>query len=171
MSPGSPRVVVAAVGSLFRHDDAAGPAAVDLARDRLGHAEVLGTLATPLELMGAWDGADLAVVVDALRSGGAGAVHVVELGPDGPPAGAAAPAPRSSSHGIGVVEVLRLSRVCGTAPQRVVLVGVTGTEFGPGVGLSPQVARAVARAADLVVAAVAGTIGPGRPGTDAAHCR
>jgi hydrogenase maturation protease len=171
VSPSPRRVVVTAVGSVFRHDDGAGPAVLDMARPCLGHVEVVRSLSSPFDLVGTWDGAELAVVVDALRAGGpAGTVHVVEVCPEEPRAPALRSS-RTSSHGIGVVEVLRLSRACGTAPRRVLLVGVTGEEFGPGVGLSPTVAQAVARAAEVVVDAVSGTIDPGQANGHAAHCR
>jgi hydrogenase maturation protease len=149
-----PRVVVAAVGSTLRGDDGAGPAVLDRARGRLGPAELLVPLATPLDLLGAWDGAELAVVVDALRTGGPpGVLHVAELGPEAGPTGGGT-ARRAGSHGLGVVEVLRLSRSLGTAPERVVVVGIAGADFSPGAGLSPAVAGAVERAARWVVDAV-----------------
>jgi len=148
-----PRVVVAAVGSTLRGDDGVGPAVLERARGHLGTAELLGPLATPLDLLGAWDGAELAVVVDAVRTeGAAGVVHVAELGPDaGPDPGAAR---RSGGHGLGVVEVLRVSRALGTAPRRVVLVGVAGVDFDAGSGLSPAVTGALDGAAQRVVEAV-----------------
>jgi hydrogenase maturation protease len=106
----------------------------------------------PLDLLGVWDGAELAVVVDAVRSGAApGTVHVVELdyGP-----GADTPAHREatgSTHGIGLASVLRLSRAVGHAPERVVVVGVEGEDFGRGTGLSPAVDAALAEAVRRVV--------------------
>jgi len=158
-----PRVVVAAVGCEVRRDDGAGPAVLAQLRGKAASVELLGPLASPLDLLGAWDGADLAVVVDAVRADGhPGAVHVVELGPEGAPGGSAPPGHRASSHGLGVVEALRLSRVLGTAPERVVLVGVAGRDFGPGIGLSPPVTDAVALAADLVTDTVHAWAGGGR---------
>ena len=150
------RVVVAAVGSEFRRDDGAGPAVLARVRGVLGDAEVLGPLTSPLQLLGAWDRAGLAVIVDAVRDDGGepGAVRVVELGvsPSDEPG---SPVRRSSSHGMGVVDAFRLSCALGTAPARVVLVGVTGECFDDGIGLSPSSSSAVARAARLVVGLVA----------------
>ena len=111
---------------------------------------VLGTLAAPLDLLDLWDGAGLAVVVDALGGGEPGTVLVVELGGALFPEAIGARAPGTSSHGFGVVEALRLAHVRGTAPRRAVLVGIVGADFAPGVGLSPSVAAAVDRAARLV---------------------
>jgi hydrogenase maturation protease len=151
------RVVVAAVGSEFRQDDGAGPAVLAWVSGALGDAEVLGPLTSPLQLLGAWDGAGLAVIVDAVRDHGGepGAVRVVELVAVSPADEPGSPLRRSSSHGIGVVDAFRLSCALGTAPARVVLVGVTGECFDDGIGLSPSSSSAVARAAQLVVGLVA----------------
>lgn len=155
MTAPPPAVVVAAVGSEFRRDDGVGPAVVALARPRLGSVRVLGSLASPLALLGAWEGAALAVIVDALvAEGPAGTVHAVEVGPADTVTGGQRAGARRGSHGIGVVDVLRLCRTQGTAPRRVVLIGVAGQDFGHGTGLSPAVAQAVSGAADLVVGVV-----------------
>ncbi|MGD0747909.1 MAG: hydrogenase maturation protease [Acidimicrobiales bacterium] len=153
---GPPHVVIAAVGNPLRRDDGAGPAVLEQLRGELGDALVLGALASPLDLLGAWDGAGLAVVVDAV--GGdvvPGEVRVVEVDlrdPQGAPTRTAATA---SSHGLGVSEALRLALALGSMPARVVLVGIGGDDFGEGVGLSPSVSAAVERAAQVVTGLVA----------------
>ncbi len=149
-----PAVVVAAIGCAFRRDDGVGPAVLGRAQADLDGVAEIGLLAAPLDLLGRWDGAALAVVVDALRGGEPGTVHVVELvtAPSRPPPGVRAPG--VSSHGLGVVEAVRLAHVLGTAPRRVVLVGVAGADFGAGPGLSPRVAAAVDAAAAVVVEVV-----------------
>jgi hydrogenase maturation protease len=78
-------------------------------------------------------------------------VHVVEL-EGGTGAGVPADRPATSStHGIGLASVLRLSRAVGQAPERVVVVGVEGEDFGRGTGLSPAVDAALADAVRRVV--------------------
>ena len=90
------------------------------------------------------------MVVDATRSGTPpGTVRVFDL--DADVAGAPGPTAPASTHGIGVVGVLRLARAVGTAPARVLAVGIEGVDFGQGVGLSPAVARAVPVAARRVL--------------------
>jgi len=148
---GAGRVVVAAVGSPFRRDDAAGPAVLDRVVAELGGVDVLGALASPWHLLGAWDGADLAIVVDAVAAGDEpGTVHVVEVDTAFSVAERGGAAPRTSSHGVGVIEALHIAVALGTAPARVVLVGVAGEDFGPGAGLTPSASRAVERAARVV---------------------
>jgi hydrogenase maturation protease len=148
---GARRVVIAAVGCEFRRDDGAGPAVLDRLRGGAGGAEVLGTLASPLDLLGAWDGAELAIVVDAVAGGAEpGELHVVEVDLGASPDAYARPASRASSHGLGVIEVLLLARAQGSAPARVVLVGIGGEDFSEGVGLSPCVSGVVERTARIV---------------------
>jgi hydrogenase maturation protease len=150
--PAPPRVVVVGIGSAYRRDDGAGVAvAEEVARICPGVIR-LGPVAEPLDLLGLWDGADLIVVADAVRSGAEpGTVQVIELsegvgtgaGPDGPPG-------TTSTHGIGLTGVLRLARAVGSAPRRVVVVGIEGGDFGNGTGLSAAVERAVPHAAGHV---------------------
>jgi hydrogenase maturation protease len=153
------RVVVAAVGNELRRDDGVGAAVLTHLGARLEGAAVLPPLPSPLGLLGAWDGASLAVVIDAAWGSDVdpGAVTVTELGSD------AGRGRRASvtTHGYGVADALRLARALGTAPDRVVVVAVAGEDFGLGSGLSPSVAHAVGKAA-RVVEGLAGTGGGAR---------
>jgi hydrogenase maturation protease len=114
---------------------------------------VVGPLDDPLDLLGLWDDAALAVVVDAVSSGcPPGTVQVIELDPAVPgPAGQRRAAGMSSTHGIGLSGVYRLARAIERAPVRVVVVGIEGSDFGQGVGLSRGVEEGVAHAARHVV--------------------
>jgi len=151
-APRAPRVVIAAVGSEFRRDDAAGAVVLDRLAGRVAGAEMLGAFASPLQLLGTWDGADLAIVVDAVAMDGApGGVRVMELDMTSPPESCDPTATTPGSHGLGVIDAVRIARALGTAPVRVTLVGIAGEDFGHGAGLTPSVRRGVARAADLVV--------------------
>jgi hydrogenase maturation protease len=156
MTAQAPLVVVAGLGSEYRRDDGVGPLVAARAIEETGVGRDIGPITDPLDLLGVWDGAGLAVVVDAVRSGAApGTVHVVDL-TDG--AGGALvradPSATTSTHGIGLAGVLRLARAVGHAPDRVVAVGVEGEDFGRGIGLSPAVGAAlpvaVRRVVDLI---------------------
>jgi len=99
-----------------------------------------------------WDDADLAVVVDAVRSGAApGTVHVVELGVGDDGGAAHLRTGATSTHGIGLAGVFRLARAVGHAPGRVVVVGIEGQDFGRGEGLSAPVKAALPGAVDTVL--------------------
>lgn len=139
----SARIVIAGIGSEYRRDDGAGPAVAErLAASSLGVGDV-GPLGEPLDLLGRWDDADLAIIVDAVRSGAApGTIELLDLNDDGTRPGGIASA-LTSTHGIGAIGALRIARAVGHAPRRVVVVAIEGAEFGAGIGLSPAVARAV----------------------------
>ena len=57
----------------------------------------------------------------------------------------------NSTHGIGLAGVYRLARVIERAPSRVVVVGIEGSDFRQGVGLSQGVEEGVEHAARHVV--------------------
>jgi len=138
---------VIGIGNPYRHDDGIGPA-VAAEIDGLGLPGVRVTVCDgePVTLLAAWEGAALAVVIDAYRraAGRPGRIRrltAAELASDG--AG-------TSSHGFGLPYALRLGRALGRQPGRLVVIGVQGTDFSAGTGLS----TAVAAARPAVVAAV-----------------
>lgn len=147
------RVVVIGVGNDFRRDDGVGWAVVRRLRERAaGRALPPGIeLATcdgdPGRLIGLWEGAALAVVVDAAHAhpGTPGRVHRLALDGDG-----LARTSATSSHGLGLGEAVRLAAALGMLPGRLVVHAVEGAEtcFGP--GLSPAVATVVDTLADSV---------------------
>ncbi len=143
-----PRVVVAGLGSEFRRDDGAGPA---VAARTVEHAPTtcdIGPLVDPLDLLGRWDRADLAIVIDAMRSGATpGTVRVLELTGTGVSSSPGV----TSTHGITLSGVLRLAQAIDQAPRRVVVVGIEGDDFGRGPGLSPAVDAAIPVAVRTVV--------------------
>jgi hydrogenase maturation protease len=147
----SRRVLVAGLGNEYRSDDGAGPAVAAYVSNAVSgvDSKVIGE---PLDLIGAWDDADLAVVVDATRSGApTGTVQIVDLGGGEDVDSSAGPV---SSHGMDLPRVLRLARAMGHAPRRVVIVGIEGENFADGVGLCPAVQQAVSEAGDLVLQVV-----------------
>jgi hydrogenase maturation protease len=150
-------VVLAGIGNEMRHDDGVGPVVARRAAwlssaPRGGFVTSLASpLNEPLDLLDDWEGDDLAIVVDAVRSGAPpGTVtltwleHLVDVVL---PTNCA----RASTHGLGVADVLRLAGEIGVAPRRVALVGVEGQDFSPGEGLSAAVEEGAARALALVV--------------------
>ncbi|HVA05563.1 MAG TPA: hydrogenase maturation protease [Acidimicrobiales bacterium] len=147
------RVVVAGLGSEYRRDDGAGSAAVAMVVQQCPGVTVVGPLDDPLDLLGLWDGAALAVVVDAVSSGSPpGTVQVVELDPVAArPTREQGASGTKSTHGIGLAGVYRLARAIERAPSRVVVVGIEGSDFGQGVGLTEEVEAGVEHAAYHVV--------------------
>jgi hydrogenase maturation protease len=143
-----PRVVVAGVGSEYRRDDGAGPAVAARTVEQSPATHDIGPVVDLLDLLGRWDRADLAIVIDAMRSGEApGTVRVLEL--TGTAVGSSPGV--TSTHGISLSGVLRLAQVIDQAPGRVVVVGIEGDDFGRGLGLSPAVTAAIPVAVQKVV--------------------
>jgi len=128
--------VVAGLGNEFRRDDGIGPLVAARVADQACAVLDIGPLAEPLDLLGRWDGADLVVLVDAVRSGAApGTIGLVdleaqlrnELDRDG--------SSTASTHGISLAGC---SDWPGRSvpPGRVVVVGIEGVDFAHGTGLS-----------------------------------
>ena len=141
------------MGNEFRRDDGAGPAVIARLRAlQPGDAGLSGvTLALsdgePGRLIDLWEGASLAVVIDAVRDTARPPGHTCRLAP-GALAGAADGA--ASSHGIGLGDTVELARALGRLPARLTVLAVVGRDFGFGTGLTAEVASAVAELVDQV---------------------
>jgi len=146
--PGRRRTVVVGVGEPMRRDDGCGPRVVRALRGRVGSdVELVERVADPTALVDLWDRAELAVVVDAMRSGAAvGSVRRLE-GEEL----ANVPGERTtSSHGLSVRDAYELGRALGRVPRRLVLYLIEAGELGHGERLSPAVDAAIGRAAVAV---------------------
>ncbi|MFC0602660.1 hydrogenase maturation protease [Streptomyces palmae] len=141
------RIAVIGVGNEFRRDDGVGPAVIAGLERRAAHrplpaeTRLSSSEGDPGRLIGLWDGAELAVVVDAAHvpGGRPGRVHRLESG--GPevwrPSGAA------STHGFGLGEAVELSRALGRTPRHLVVYAVECADTALGRGLTPAVSAAV----------------------------
>jgi len=145
-------VVVIGVGNEYRRDDGVGHTVVAVLRERLREGPPPGVaLATcdgdPARLIGLWEDAALAVVVDAAHAhpGTPGRVHRIAL--DG---NRLAPPSATSSHGLGLGEAVELARALGRLPGHLVVYAVEGADGSFGTGLSPAVAAAVPLLAEAV---------------------
>lgn len=142
-------VRVIGVGSPYRSDDAVGLLAVRRVQERLsGHPvevrEIVGDLTS---LLDAWEGADLAIVVDAVVSGGVpGTVHRFDVGETPLPATMFA----TSTHALNVAQAVELGRALGRFPHRLVLYGVEVCRLETGSGLSPEVEKALPQLVEAV---------------------
>jgi len=158
----APRVLVAGVGNVYRGDDGVGPVvAARLGPTLPSTVRTLEGIQDPLLVIEAWDGAELAVVIDAVVSTERpGTVHVLEV---------AGPLPamfrRLSSHLFSVAQVIELGHVLGRMPARLVVIGVEAADMGQGrVGLSPVVEAAVDDVVARVRVLVADHLGATREG-------
>jgi len=142
--PDAAKTVLLALGSRFRGDDAVGPWVADRLAERGLDCRVMEGAADALTLLAAWEGARLAVVIDAAVTGAApGSIHRVDLERTPLPKALA----RCTSHGLGLAEALELGRQLARLPDRLVIFAVEAKTFEPGAPLTEAVARA---AGDLV---------------------
>jgi hydrogenase maturation protease len=143
------RHVLVGVGNPYRGDDGAGPAVAERVRSHApAGVEVVTCEQEASRVIDAFEGADSAVLVDAVSSGAEpGTVHRFDAA-DGP---VPARAFRSSTHAFGVGEAIELARALGKLPASVIVYGIEGSAFAAGEGLSPAVEGAVDRAAEAVL--------------------
>ncbi|MFB8771566.1 hydrogenase maturation protease [Streptomyces broussonetiae] len=159
------RIVVIGVGNEFRHDDGVGWAVTARLAERAAARPLPpGTVlencdGDPARLLGLWEDAALAVVVDAAhaRPPHPGRVHRLTLDGTG-----TARTTTTSSHGLGLGDAVELSRVLDRLPGRLVVYAVEGADRSQGRGLSAAVAARVEEVADSVEADL--RHGPGGPG-------
>ncbi len=140
--------IVAGIGNVYRGDDGVGPVVAQRVTASMpASVHVMSEVSEPLDLITAWDGVPLAIVVDAVVSEAApGTVHELEV--HGP---LPAMFRRLSTHVFGVAQVIELGKVLHRMPQRLVVIGVEAADMTQGrLDLTPAVAAAV----DVVVARV-----------------
>jgi len=156
---GELRAVVAGLGAEDRGDDAAG---LEVARLLSWFApDGVRVYALPggrtADLLEVWEGAPLAVVVDAAVSGAPpGTVHRL----DGLAGSLLPPPDRSSTHGLTVADVIELGRALGRLPERLLVFGIEAGQVDPGRGLTPPVRAGVQRAVRDVLQSWAVPEGP-----------
>ena len=134
-------MMVIGIGNDFGGDDAAGLIAVQRLRGVVGNNVRIqeqsgdGTL-----LIESWKDREKVVLVDAALSDKApGAIHRFEV--------KQYPLPdkflRYSTHQFGVNEAIELARALQQLPRKLIVFGIEGKYFGPGKGLSPEVAQSI----------------------------
>ena len=134
------------MGNPFRRDDGAG---VEVARHlrRLvpRGVTILEHDGEPAGLLDAWQGAVDAYVIDSVRGDDPGNVHQVHLSAD---TGVATGHERGSTHALGLGDAVELARVLDRLPSTLTIIGIEGTDFTTGEGMSPEVEKAVIKVAD-----------------------
>ncbi|MBE1495663.1 hydrogenase maturation protease [Amycolatopsis lexingtonensis] len=138
--------VVLGLGNPLGGDDGIGPAVV-AALPALPGVLVVPRIADPAQLLDAWAGADPAVLVDAVRSTSPAGEILRITGEGGWPAGAG-----RGGHTLDLAAAVRLGEALGLVPRRLVVIGITGTDFVPGQELSAPVAAAIPAAVRAVLA-------------------
>ena len=142
------RVALIGVGNRYRRDDGVGPAVVaEIDRRHLPGVTCSVVGGEPTELIEAWCGAQLAVVVDALvcEPSTPGRIHRSLGEPWHQPSA-------TSTHGLGVADAVRLAEALDRKPARLVVFAVEAADVGLGLGLSSAVRAAVPALTGAVLA-------------------
>jgi hydrogenase maturation protease len=149
MSRAGKRGLVVGVGNAWAGDDAAGLLVARMVRERApAGVDVIEHEGEPTALLDMWEGARLAVVVDATSGGGTpGAIHTFDASQEELPAGFTG----TSTHAFGLAEAIAVARALGRVPERLVVVGIEGERFEAGAEPSAEVTGALERAAEEVV--------------------
>ena len=134
------KTVVIGVGNAFRGDDAVGLAVAERVRALAPELDVVVCEQEPIQLLDAWAGSDLALLVDAVSSGAQpGTVHRLDATIEPVPATVF----RGSTHAFGVADVVELGRALDRLPKRLLVYGIEGASFSAGDALTAAVAAAV----------------------------
>ena len=141
MTSEQPSIVVIGVGNEYRGDDGVGIVISRRLRAQLAAAvSVMEASGEGTHLLDAWRGAASVLLLDAAHSGAPpGTIHRFDAGTRS--------IPRAffhySTHAFSVAEAIELSRALHELPPNLVVYGIEGSSFDPGIGLSPAVAAAV----------------------------
>lgn len=147
-SPPGSHIRVIGVGNEFRSDDGAGIFTAQLiSENRLPGVEVIETFGEGVSLMSAWKEAAMVVIVDAIHSGSpAGTIYRFDAIREQIPARTF----RHSNHTFSIVEAIETSRALGTLPDVLVVYGIEGENFSPGIGLTTVAERAAEETAHRI---------------------
>jgi hydrogenase maturation protease len=147
------RTRVIGVGNPLRGDDAAGLLVARRVRELAGaEMEVVELEGEPARLLDAWEGAELALVVDAVSSGGVpGETMRFDVSEEPLPRAATA----ASTHALGLRDVVELGRALGRLPARLIIFGIEGAGFETGAPPSAAVMSAADVVAEAIVAGAA----------------
>ncbi|MFF4948750.1 hydrogenase maturation protease [Streptomyces chattanoogensis] len=147
VSPATPRIAVIGVGNDYRRDDGVGWAVVaglaqrDVQRPLPHGTRLTLTDGEPTRLISAWEGTDLAILVDAARVRPArpGRIHRLRLHDDR----WQSPHRETSSHGFTLGDAVQLARTLDRLPGALLVYAVEAADTSLGTGLSPHVSAAV----------------------------
>jgi hydrogenase maturation protease len=160
-------VLIVGIGNPDRGDDGVGPVVVGRLRGRLPDGvralECTGDL---LDLIDQWTGFATALLVDATAPRGrAGRIERLDLIGQPLPADFS----RNSTHAFGLAETVELARSLDCLPRELIAYLIEGERFEIGASLSPNVADAVDRVAERILAELARMLATHRAEGPAEH--
>ena len=143
-------IVVVGIGNEFRKDDSVGLYVARLIREKASQKiNIIEGIPDGYNLIEKWDNSSCVFVIDCTVSGAKpGTIYsfdaLKEKIPDNLFNG-------YSTHSISVVEAIKLAKTLDRLPERLMVYGVEGKEFSPGIGLSPDVKLAAIELADKII--------------------
>jgi hydrogenase maturation protease len=134
-------ILLIGIGNEYRSDDGLGIlAAREILRRHLPGIRVVEQSGEGTRLMETWEGYHEVLIVDAICSGKAhGDVHRIDAACMTVPKGFF----HYSSHSFGVAEAIEMARELGRLPGVLMLHGIEGAQFEPGIGLTDPVVRSM----------------------------
>jgi hydrogenase maturation protease len=148
--------IVIGVGHPYRRDDAVGLAVLDrLAPHGPAEMTLVASSGEATELIHAWDGADTAIIVDAVHFDAAepGRVRRIVLDTGVPPE--RSPATTATSHSLRFGEVVALARALDRLPAKMIVYAIEVCDVEFGQGLSEPVEAAASQVAEQILAGTA----------------
>ena len=153
-----PGLVVLGIGNMFRHDDGVGIFVARRIKREVGDlVSVYDNMRDSVDLIEAWQGANAAVIVDAVSSQGLtqpGTIYQIEVGNQSVPEKLF----HYSTHNLSIAAAIDLSRALGTLPPHLTICGIEGENFEIGTGLSPEVEEAAEKVVQTIVRRAYATI-------------
>lgn len=140
-STNKPRILIIGIGNTYRGDDTVGLIiAQHLKKQIPDYISVIEECGNGVALMESWKNADTVILIDAVHSGTKpGTIHRFDASTH--------PLPskffRYSTHVFGVAETIELARALNQLPPHLIVYGIEGKCFEAGIGLSPEVNKAV----------------------------
>jgi len=143
-----PQILVIGVGNDYGGDDAAGHLVVRKLKAMEGDiVRIVEESGEGASLMEAWRGGDVAIVIDAVRSGAVpGTIHRFEAETQPIPGRLFA----YSTHAFSVAEAIEMARALDQLPAELIIYGIEGNSFDPGGELSLEVRAAVDEAVQRI---------------------
>ncbi|WP_204079492.1 hydrogenase maturation protease [Mycobacterium riyadhense] len=141
-------IVVVGVGNRYRRDDGVGVAAAAALNElALPGVRVATDIVDPMDLLEAWSGAGLAVVIDAaiVCASTVGRIRRSTL------SDVATGSKGLSSHSIDIGHTHALGQALGRVPDALQIFTVDVADVGNGIGLTPLVERAVPKVVGMAV--------------------
>jgi hydrogenase maturation protease len=141
--------VVIGIGNPYRRDDGVGPAVVERLRLRgLTGVTLAECDGEPTRLLDLWADADLAVVVDAARTGSHGPATIHRRSLRHPSLIGTGSA---SSHGVDLGDAVAMAAALDRLPRTLLLYAVEAADTSLGVGLSPVIEAVLDDLVDEIV--------------------